>query len=110
MSDERDDDLRSAFAAMKDADRARTSRFRIPVRAGAAPVRRLVPALAGLLAAAGLAAVLLRPGEPPAPAQSLAEWRSPTDFLLRTPAQEMLYTVPRLGEGLPAEAVKGGLP
>jgi hypothetical protein len=113
VSDDRDDeDLRTAFAGLRAADRARTPRYRIEPRPGPAAGRPLRPALVGLLVAAGLAAVLvLRPGPPPpAPPPSLAEWRSPTEFLLRTPAQELLYTVPRLGQGLPADAVKGGVP
>jgi hypothetical protein len=34
----------------------------------------------------------------PAPADSLiSQWRSPTDFLLRTPGDQLLKTVPRVG-------------
>ena len=33
-----------------------------------------------------------------AAAQKLAEWRAPSDGLLVTPGQEMLLTMPRLGE------------
>lgn len=32
----------------------------------------------------------------------VAEWRSPTDFLLRTPGDELLRTVPRVGDSLSA--------
>jgi len=38
------------------------------------------------------------PGEELATAQKLAEWRAPSDGLLATPGQEILRTVPRLGE------------
>ena len=38
------------------------------------------------------------PGEELAAAQKLAEWRAPSDGLLVTPGQEMLRTMPRLGE------------
>ncbi len=38
------------------------------------------------------------PGEELAAAQKLAEWRAPSDGLLATPGQEMLRTMPRLGE------------
>jgi anti-sigma factor RsiW len=31
-------------------------------------------------------------------AQALAQWKAPTDFLLRSPAQDFLSTTPRLGE------------
>jgi hypothetical protein len=37
----------------------------------------------------------------PAGAPSLAEWRSPTDFLLRTPASELLESVPPIPETVP---------
>jgi len=33
-----------------------------------------------------------------AAAQKLAEWRAPSDGLLATPGQEILRTMPRLGE------------
>jgi predicted anti-sigma-YlaC factor YlaD len=38
------------------------------------------------------------PGDELAAAQKLAEWRAPSDGLLVTPGQEILRTVPRLGE------------
>jgi anti-sigma factor RsiW len=33
-----------------------------------------------------------------AAAEKLAEWRAPSDVLLKTPGQEILWTTPRLGE------------
>jgi hypothetical protein len=38
------------------------------------------------------------PGDELASAQKLAEWRAPSDGLLVTPGQEILRTMPRLGE------------
>ena len=38
------------------------------------------------------------PGHELAAAQRLAEWRAPSDALLATPGQEILRTMPRLGE------------
>jgi hypothetical protein len=38
------------------------------------------------------------PGNELAAAQKLAEWRAPSDGLLATPGQEILRTMPRLGE------------
>jgi hypothetical protein len=38
------------------------------------------------------------PKEELAMAQKLAEWRAPSDGLLRTPGQEMLRAMPRLGK------------
>jgi anti-sigma factor RsiW len=37
------------------------------------------------------------PDEEVAAAQKLAEWRAPSDSLLRTPGQELLKTTPKLG-------------
>jgi hypothetical protein len=36
-------------------------------------------------------------GDELAAAQKLAEWRAPSDGLLKTPGQEILMTTPRLG-------------
>jgi hypothetical protein len=38
------------------------------------------------------------PKEELAAAQKLADWRAPSDGLLRTPGQEILRTIPRLGK------------
>jgi hypothetical protein len=105
-----DTDLRDAFAALREADAAQAPPFRVPRAEGRAPRgHRLVPWLGGLLAAAGLAAVLLPrarplPGPAPTPpAASLERWTAPTDFLLRTPGREILETVPRFGERWPKQ-------
>jgi hypothetical protein len=37
---------------------------------------------------------------PHQPAMLISEWQSPTDFLLRTPGEQLLKTVPRAGESL----------
>ena len=44
-------------------------------------------------------------------AQALAQWRAPTDVLLRIPGQELLTSTPRLGESyikVPVEMERGG--
>lgn len=41
-----------------------------------------------------------------AAAQKLAEWRSPSDSLLKTPGQEILKTTPKLGESYLTVPVK----
>jgi hypothetical protein len=38
------------------------------------------------------------PGDELAAAQKLAEWQAPSDGLLATPGQEILWTMPKLGE------------
>ena len=37
---------------------------------------------------------------PHQPAMLISEWQSPTEFLLRTPGEQLLKTVPRAGESL----------
>ena len=46
------------------------------------------------------------PADELAAAQKLAEWRAPSDALLATPGQEILRTMPRLGESYPNVPVK----
>jgi len=42
------------------------------------------------------------------PEISITEWKSSTDFLLRTPGLELLETVPRIGEWPASTGSKGG--
>jgi hypothetical protein len=39
---------------------------------------------------------------------SITEWRSPTDFLLRTPGEEILQVIPRIGEWPASSQTRGG--
>jgi len=57
---------------------------------------RLVAATVGLVVLAGVIAVAPRPVR----TISLSTWRSPTQSLLRSPADPLLKSVPRLGDGL----------
>jgi hypothetical protein len=41
-------------------------------------------------------------------AQKLAEWRAPSDSLLKTPGQEVLNETPKLGESYLTVPVKRG--
>jgi hypothetical protein len=105
-----DEDLRRAFTALRREDaahapglerllaRPQPSRHRTPVR------------LAGFMAAAaaaGVAAMILaqvfhlfrRPAPDGVVAPTVASWSAPTDFLLRTPGQDILGPLPRLGGG-----------
>lgn len=101
MSD-RDDDLRTAFAALRaeDADRAPPlehvlGRAEARRRPRARPVRWLLAATA----AAALGGLLLRSGAPPeAPGAVRFEpgrLRVPSDVLLELPGQDLLGTAPR---------------
>jgi hypothetical protein len=99
-------DLREQFAALRQADELRAPDFARVLQRRARPYRRNftpIAAAACLLIAAAVVIMLwrtrpaaLRPPESAAPA--LADWRSPTDFLLDTPAAELLHAVPRIGQ------------
>jgi hypothetical protein len=108
MTGEDDDKaLREAFGQSRRADAAEIPAFaRVWGAARARSLRRVRPvfrfALAGLGALALAAVLLWRPPAPslePPRAPSVIDWRSPTDFLLRTPGREVLGA-PALG-GLP---------
>jgi len=82
-----------AAAAAREGKLARP--WRVWTLAGAAALVAVV-----LMAAVTLQrrAARMIPGDELAAAQKLAEWRAPSDGLLATPGQEMLRTMPRLGE------------
>jgi hypothetical protein len=88
--------FRDRLTSAIEAQRAPRFGWRVPIGAMAAGV-----------AVAVLVMILGRtpnrpagPGESPGPslpAARISEWRSPTDVLLRTPADELLKSSPRLG-------------
>jgi hypothetical protein len=98
--------------------------FRVRVLAGAAAAREgkrawrwRVWTLAGATAAIVvlvIGAVVYRktgqmiPADELAAVQKLAEWRAPSDSLLVTPGQDILRTMPRLGESYLSIPVKKG--
>ena len=99
-----DSELRRRFAQLRESDRERTPGFAQTCSATRARRRgptafRVWPLAAGLVTAAALAAVWLTPTRtPPAPlAPAIADWRAPTDFLLRTPGGDVLGAMPVLG-------------
>ena len=113
MSEEEEDqDLRRRFVALREKEAQDTPAFaglwrHAQAQRGRRPPRPLV---SWLVVAGGTCALLLllagvRPHPTTAPraptiaAPSLSAWRPPTDFLLRTPALEVLTTVPVLGAG-----------
>lgn len=69
---------------------------RIATTAPAPAYPRLVAAAVALIILAGLIALTARPVRP----IRLSTWRSPTQCLLRSPADPLLKSVPRLGEGV----------
>jgi hypothetical protein len=82
-----------AAAAAREGKRAR--QWRVWTVAGAAAVVA-VALMIGVALQRRMARVI--PAEELAVAQKLAEWRAPSDGLLASPGQEILRTMPRLGE------------
>ncbi len=108
MNHEVDPHLRDRFAEMRSEDEAGAPPFRATL-AGAERRHRRSPrgvrlragamAAAAVLAALALGLALLRrPGSGVELDLSATRWRSPTDFLLQLPGDELLRTVPRLGD------------
>ena len=111
-----DRDLRERFAELRREDRAHAGEFsrllhRARPRANAFPVSVWVAIAAGLVLAAAVVKWMPRLGHRTMGGAeiSITEWKSSTDFLLRTPGREMLRTVPTIGE-LPASwgSIRGG--
>jgi len=106
-NDFRDDDLRARFAELRREEEAQTPEFAFPSPSRAWQGRRWSAGklIAGAVCLATIvAAVFLLRLVPTNPEQkpgkqvaSVAEWRSPTDFLLETPGRELLRTVPAIG-------------
>ena len=103
MNPENDRELAAAFSALRREEQEQLPPFADVVRRGRTrTLRRVSPrhprlvwAAAEVVILAGLALWLsLRRPAPQVPVQlpSLAEWRSPTDFLLETSGQEILAT------------------
>jgi len=99
MSKDDDRELAAAFSALRREDQEQFPPFAEVIRRGRAHSRRSAPSRRLRLLWAGAAAIVvaalaawlgLRLQAPAVPAPSLAEWRSPTDFLLETPGKEIL--------------------
>jgi len=86
-----DDRLRAAFAELRRVESVRTPPFRGLLSSRARrPSLRLAFAVLLLI----VLAVVMIPRRAPQP--SITTWRAPTDFLLKTPGQELLESVPDL--------------
>ncbi len=99
-----DSDLRARFARQREEERTAVPvflpvRFGRPRRAGSFGPWRLVGALAAGLLLALVAGLWHRRFAPfrVEPATALADWRSPTEFLLDTSNRELFAGQPRLG-------------
>jgi anti-sigma factor RsiW len=88
-------DFRARVLAAATKEGKRTRPWRVWTLAGAAAVVVLA-LLIGVTLQRRTARKI--PGSELAAAQKLAEWRAPSDGLLVTPGQEILRTMPRLGE------------
>ena len=102
----RDDDLRARFVALRREEEALAPEFVLPSRSWVEPdgrwsAGRLVAVTACLVAMVSGALwrgkLPSKPGGDGQPVASLMEWKAPTDFLLQTPARELLRTVPTIG-------------
>ena len=86
-----DDRLRSAFAELRRVEAAQLPPLKRPsIRQRRWPSFRLAFAIVLLL----VLVISIIPRRSPQP--SITSWRAPTDFLLKTPGQELLSTVPDL--------------
>jgi hypothetical protein len=105
-----EDELRERFAAWRREDAMRAPNFDRLSRAGARRVARAGTLLRPwLTAAAGVTLAVVvtwvsrsewheRDVRRSLQAMPLADWHSPTDFLLETPASPLLRDVPRIGD------------
>ena len=104
MADDEDQELQRRFAALRREEQEATPPFRrvwAAAQTSRRPRTRARFAVAATVAAVVLGLLWLRTGTGPAPesgtSPSIAQWRSPTDFLLVTPGRELLSTVPAIG-------------
>jgi hypothetical protein len=113
-----DPDLREWFAKLRREDQAHAGEFSSLLHR-ARPRTNSVRLSAGIALAAGLAVMITvavmsipRLGRRTIgnPEISITEWKSSTDFLLRTPGLELLRTIPRIGEWPASTGAGGGRP
>jgi hypothetical protein len=100
-----DSQLREIFNTMRKQDEGASPAFedlwdraRLPPnrRSRSIPTSRLLMT-SGLVAATLLLVWVLRPGSPDFTEQpQLSEWKAPTDFLLKTPNQDLLERLPEI--------------
>ncbi len=90
-----DERLTPPFTRVWQAASVRVQVARRPQR-----ISRRVAAATALLVAAGVGGAIFRQPVRPSATTTLTAWRSPTDFLLRSPGETLLKTVPQVGESV----------
>ncbi len=112
--DGEDDKIKELFHELRQADERHAPSFAIDwetARSRVGTVRwprrvfQVAAATALLMMLVGFMVILLRPPTRPsvptrASDMAISQWRSPTDFLLRSPTEPLLTTVPHLGDSL----------
>jgi hypothetical protein len=114
-SDLLDDMLRHRFSVLRREEEQQAPEFATLWKARAVARRRQARwfaatacALIALLAFLWIRSAQRRPdGKTIA---SITEWKAPTDFLLETPARELLRTVPKIGQWQVYTAIPGARP
>jgi len=101
-------EIRRRFAQLREAERESAPGFaktyaRARSRRSSGAMQRVRPLVVGAAAAVVIAAVWLasaRSLSHPAATPTIANWRAPTDALLRTPGSELLGAMPALSESV----------
>jgi hypothetical protein len=111
-----DEDIRRSFEELRRSDEGSAPSFRqvlARMRTGRPVPLRRAAAAAALLAAAVLAvALLLWPAHQAPkrePAATIAQWKSPTGWLLRTTGSQLLEELPALPDPLPSASLPEGV-
>jgi hypothetical protein len=104
MNSPEDSRLRMLFAKLREEDRSAAPPFGQTAAAATALPRRVSLLRISLVAAPFLGIAVILAVRPPrstnAIPRELADWSSPTAFLLETPGKRLLNQTPRLGEPL----------
>jgi hypothetical protein len=96
-----DEKLRRAFRELREREASSPPSFRDLTHPRRMPHRRRlwIARVAVLLLVIG--ALLIPFTKKPAPSESVGDWKSPTDFLLESPATELLESTPAIPEPVP---------
>jgi hypothetical protein len=112
-----DTDLRRKFESLRRESGRRTPDFDQVLQRSRPPDtsgRFALGVVAGVVVVVAAVAIVRVGDRPTRPSQSdrsafILAWKAPTDFLLQTPGEELLRTIPRIGE-MPTNGVASGKP